>query len=240
MNVRVTTPFCFAIAACALALFVPAAVARAEDDDFVPPPGSLPAQRTGGASRSEGTLSVFILAPDKTIGMTSREQPVVYWYLSEDTDRPIEISINDQASKDTVAEVTLKGATKAGVHKLDLSKHLTDGKPTKLEPGKTYEVVVAVTMSETNASKDPTATCRIQRTGGADASAGEKDPAKRVAAYGKAGVWFDYLDALNAAIEAKPNDETLLQKRAKTLAAQRLIWKPDGTITEQPKREAGK
>ena len=237
MNVRMTTPRRFAFATCLLALLVPAVV-NAEDDDFVPPAGSLPAQRTGGASRSEGKLSLLILAPDKTIGMTSREQPVIYWYLSGDTDKPVEISVNDQASKETVADVTLNGPTKAGVHKLDLSKPGTDGKPVKLAAGKTYEVVVAVAVSETNASKDPTATCRIQRTGGKDLAAGEKDAAKRIAAYGKGGVWFDYLDALNSAIAAKPDDEALLQKRAKALAAQRLTWKPDGTITEMAKGES--
>jgi hypothetical protein len=69
-------------------------------------------------------------------------------------------------------------------------------------------------------------------------AAKESDPAKRAAAYGKAGIWFDYLDALNEAIAAKPNNEVLLQKRAKALAKQRLIWKPDGTITEERKSDA--
>jgi len=38
-------------------------LARGEDDDFVPPSSSLPAQRTGGASRGGSNVTLSILAP---------------------------------------------------------------------------------------------------------------------------------------------------------------------------------
>jgi hypothetical protein len=226
--------------ATALVLTVTSSFAHAEDDDFVPPSSSLPAQRTGGASRSGADVKLSILAPADSIGLTTREQPAIYWYISGDTDKPIEISVNDMASKETVADTELKGPTKAGVHKFDLAQATIDGKKVKLRAGASYEVVVTVINDDKAGSKDPTATCRIQRVEQKDAAdtAKESDPAKRAAAYGKAGIWFDYLDALNEAITAKPNDEALLQKRAKALAKQRLIWKPDGTITEERKTDA--
>jgi hypothetical protein len=223
-------------------------VARAEEDDFVPPSGSLPAQRTGGASRGSSSeaaaATVSILAPADAVGLTSREQPVIYWYLSADTTKPITLTVNDLKQRENpLVETALPGPTKAGVHAFDLSKvKSADGKPVKLQPGGSYEVVAEVAVKDAGASENPSATCRIQRLDPKDAPAGaekEADLAKRAAAYGKAGIWFDYIDALNAAIAAKPNDEALLEKRAKALATQRLTWKPDGTITEQRKADAG-
>jgi hypothetical protein len=240
MNVPVSSIVRFAFAAFAMALLT-SVPARGEDDDFVPPSSSLPAQRTGGASRSGADVKLSILAPADSIGLTTREQPVIYWYISGDTDKPIEISVNEMASKETVADTQLNGPTKAGINKFDLAKATLDGKKVQLKAGATYEVVVTVINDDKAGSKDPTATCRIHRVKQKDApadAASESDPAKRAAAYGKAGIWFDYLDALNQAIAAKPNDEALVQKRTKALAKQRLIWKPDGTITEERKTDA--
>jgi hypothetical protein len=246
MNVRVPPILRLTLApAFALAFaLLPSSPARgADDDDFIPPSSSLPAQRTGGASRSGADVKLSVLAPADSVGRTAREHPVIYWYISADTDKPIEISVNDMASKETVADTELKGPTKAGVHKFDLAQATLDGQKVKLKAGSSYEVIVTVINDDKAGSKDPTATCRIQRLDpkNADApndAAKESDPAKRAAAYGKAGLWFDYLDALNEAIEKKPNDDALLQKRAKALAKQRLIWKPDGTITEERKADA--
>lgn len=242
MNVRMPSFKRVAFAAGALVLLTSASLSyAADDDDFVPPSSSLPAQRTGGASRSGADVKLSILAPADSVGTTSREQPVIYWYISGDTDKPIEISVNDTKSKETIADTELKGPTKAGVHKFDLSQATLDGKKVQLKPDASYEVVVTVVNDDKAGSKNPTATCRIQVVAKKDAppdAAKESDPAKRAAAYGKAGIWFDYLDSLNEAIAAKPNDEALLQKRAKALAKQRLIWKPDGTITEERKSDA--
>ena len=104
-----------------------------------------------------------------------------------------------------------------------------------------YTVTVKVMTAGSGSAGDPFAQCKIVRVDADKApadAARESDPAKRAAAYGKAGLWFDYLDALNQAIAAKPNDDALVQKRAKALAKQRLIWKPDGTITEERKTDA--
>lgn len=214
-----------------------------DEDDFRPRGGAPPAERTSGASRGDaaaaGSATVMILAPAETIGLTTREQPVIYWSLSADTDAPIEIAVNDPNHlENPLAETTLKGPTQAGLHKLDLSKLEGDGQPLKLEPGVKYELVIEIAIHKTGASEDPHAACRIMRLAPADAPApaAETDKAKLAAAYAKEGVWFDYIDALNDAIKAKPEDEALSQKRAKALAGQRLLLNSDGTITEQPRQ----
>jgi hypothetical protein len=214
---------------------------RAQDDEeeFTPRSSAPPAQRTGGASRTENDApAILILAPADTLGLTTREQPVIYWYLSADTKDPIEVGINDPGNLEMpVLEITFKGATKAGLHKLDLSKVKHDGKAVKLQPGVKYEVALTAAGNDTAGSENPSASCRILRVDPKDlpaAAASEKDPAKRAAIFAREGIWFDYIDALNAAIDASPKDESLLQKRAKALGAQRLVWKNDGTITEAP------
>lgn len=216
---------------------------RAEDDEeeFTPRTGTPSGNRIGGASRGPDTgeaVTVTLLAPAKTVGLTMREQPVIHWYLSGDTSKPIEVVITDPTSlENPVLETTLKGEKKAGVHRLDLSKVKQDGKPVKLRPGVKYELVVEVAADEAQASQNANAACKIMRIDPKDAPAGvakEKDPAKRAAAYGKAGLWFDYLDAINAAIEADKDNAALVQRRAKALAAERLVWEADGRITELP------
>jgi hypothetical protein len=231
---------------CGLLVVAAPALVRAEDDDFVPPAGSLPAQRTGGASRTQtkekDVPHVSLLAPADTLGLTTRAQPVIYWYLSDDSARTIAIAINDPRNLEKqVVETKVAGPLRRGVHKLDLSQLKQDGKPVKLDPGVKYDVAIEVVVDASAASANPSATCRLQRVDPKNLPADvdkEADPAKRAAAYGKAGIWFDYLDAINAAIEANPKDDALLQKRAKALAAQRLEWKSNGTIAEKRKQEA--
>jgi hypothetical protein len=222
--------------------------AAADDDDgFNVPPTAPTGQRQGGGARggpadpAKPLPSVSILSTLESVGMTAREQPVIYWYLSDDAADPVKVSIVVPKKAKPLFAQELPAGTKAGLHKIDLAGEKQDGKPIKLEPGISYTVTVKVMTAGSDNAGDPFARCNIVRVDPAKTpadAAKETDPAKRAAAYGKAGMWFDYLDALNEAIAAKPNDEALLQKRAKALAKQGLIWKPDGTIAEERKTEA--
>lgn len=228
---------------CAIVIPTVVLAQAADDEDFVPRSGAPPASRTGGASRgasaAASAANVTLLAPADTVGLTTREQPIIHWYLSADTDKPIEVAINDPKKLDEpVLETTFKGPHKSGLHKLDLSSLKQDGKPVKLAPNVKYDMVVEVVASGTGgggASANPNATCKIMRLDPKETpaeAATEKDKAKLASVYGKQGIWFDYIDALTAAIAEKPKDESLAQRRAKALLAQRIEWKPDGTITE--------
>jgi hypothetical protein len=226
---------------------MPAPAHDGEEEEFTPRTGAPPGNRIGGASRNAASekdaVTVSILAPAETAALTAREQPVVYWSLSGDTSDPIAVVVTDLTKlEEPLLEVTLEGGTKRGLHKLDLAKVRQDGKPVKLRPGVKYEVAIEVVADEAEASKNPSASCKVVRIDPKDAPAAaakEKDAAKRASAYGKAGLWLDYVDALNAAIEAAPRDEALRLRRTKALAAQRLVWSSDGTVTEMPKEKAG-
>lgn len=222
-------------------------VAADDDEEFVPRSSAPPATRTGGASRggsSEASAAtVSILAPATTVGLTTREQPVIYWNLTADTKHKIEIAITDpSALENPVAEMTVDGA-KAGVHKLEVAKLKKDDKAIKLEPGKKYDVVIAVSASESGASENPNASCRIMRLDAKDvpeAAKKEKDTVKLAGIFAKEGIWFDYLDAINSAIEKKPDDKALVEKRNKALATQRFVVDDDGKIVEKSKSEDSK
>lgn len=216
------------------------ALAQNADDDFVPDSSAPPARRTSGASRGDVTApDVYIFAPATAVGLTTHEQPVIYWYLSKDWDKPIDIGITaTKKIKNPVLDLELKGPFKAGIQRLDLEKVEQNGRPIKLEPSIKYELVITVVASEgADESKNPNAKCGVQllppEKKPADAAT-EKDHARRAAIYAKSGIWFDYIDSLNTAIANSPKDDTLLEKRAKSLAAQGLIWnKDDGTLTEK-------
>lgn len=67
------------------------APARAAASEFVPPPEAKAAQRVGGfASRcsDDPALYASVLAPAATVGVTTSEQPTLYWYLSKATRVP--------------------------------------------------------------------------------------------------------------------------------------------------------
>src|SRR5687768_4198873 len=161
----------------ALLALVPAPAARGQEDedDFQPRSSAPPANRTGGASRGGSPTTtpptLSILAPAKTVGLTTREQPTVYWYVSADTEHPVMITLTDPAQLDESAEVTVNGPIKAGVHKLDFASFKQDGKPVTLKPGVKYELVVEVVIKKTGGgSENPAATCRVMRLDPKDAA----------------------------------------------------------------------
>src|SRR3954467_3412661 len=81
-----------AIAACGAALAqqqAPAAAPKTEqaaDDAYVPPMPGAPQRRVGGATRGVGRAlpTVVVLAPNHA-GLTTVEQPELYWYISAPT-----------------------------------------------------------------------------------------------------------------------------------------------------------
>jgi len=215
-----------------------------EEDDFKPITDPPPGKRTGGGARGgapEGaradTATVLMLAPIDSCGLTGSAKPVIYWHLSEDTELPIVITVNQ--GKKNLLDMELKGPTKAGVHVINLGKVRQKGKPAdvSLKPGLKYEIVVDLVRDPNQASRNSTATAPIQRVPETPALKGvaeEDDHAKQAKAFGKAGLWFDYLHSLNQAIADHEGDEALIAKRAKALEKQRLVWKSDGRITELP------
>ena len=190
---------------------------------------------------------VYLLAPESSIGTTTREQPTLYWYISEPTERKVKLSLIPMPKpggggprlSEPVLKLELKGVPAAGIQMLDLSKARgPDGGPVKLQKGTHYRWAVGVELSKSEGAKNPNAQCTLMRVDGneslaAATSAGGYDAA---AAYAAAGVWYDAVATLQQAIEADKADASLREARRELLASQKLVEDEKGNILDTAQR----
>lgn len=222
----------------AMGLLARVASADSKEEECEPRPGTPPAKRTGGGSRGEEDLFVSVLAPQKVVGVTTRAQPVLYWYLSKDTQFNIEIVINDRKTGKPVTgfPVTLKGG-KRGIQRLDLGKS-PGGKIAKLEFGHEYEWVVEAVVGSGEDQQGHSAACRFQTLALSTTLPVGAGPAEWAAVYAREGIWFDYLSLLRAQIEATPEkpDPATTAKLVRLLDHQGLRLKESGDIEESSEK----
>jgi hypothetical protein len=199
--------------------------------------------RTSRGAGEKAPPRIHLLAPEASIGTTTREQPTLYWYISEPTERKVRLSLTPTSNpkgdlprfSERVMLVEVNGVKRAGIHALDLSNAKgPDGVPVKLEEGTQYKWVIEVELSKTERAKNPVSSCTLKRVAATDAlaaatAAGGVDAA---AAYAQAGVWCDALAALQQAIEADPNDASLRAARRELLASQKLVEDEKGNIRD--------
>jgi hypothetical protein len=218
--------------------------------DYEPPVDGAPAQRIGGATRPHPLqvgLYAIVLAPAGELGRTGSRQPVLFWYLSQPTDYPIDIGLTSKGRSgkeinDPIVDLHLVGHKEAGIHRLELSKcNDADNNPVRLEPGVQYDWAVVVAGERQSGSKNPYGACRfvyvIPPATVAEASK-TGDPAKLASACAKSGLWYDALANVNAAIDQHPESRNLREQRRAFLAKQNLVEDANGRITE-PKAQPG-
>jgi hypothetical protein len=196
--------------------------------------------RAGRGAEEKDPPAVHVLAPDGA-GTTTREQPTLYWYISEPTRRKVRLSLtplNDKGAgprfPKPALSVELNGVEKPGIQAFALSNAKgADGSPVKLEKGGRYRWVVIVVMSDTERAKNPYAGCTVSRVDApASLTAASAEGAQAAAAYAEAGVWYDALAALQHAIESDPNDTVLRAARRELLASQKLVEDEKGNIRD--------
>lgn len=149
-------------------------------------------------------------APDHT-GLTTREQPSLYWYLSRPATTRVEItSVNGQA-ENPLLELSVASPSSAGVQKLDLARH-----GVRLQPGIEYRWNVSFDSDPKQRSNRG----RIERVvpGAALAKRLEAAPkAGQPAVYAEEGLWYDAIAAIGELIDQSPNDAELRRQRAALL-----------------------
>jgi hypothetical protein len=214
-------------------LIVPAAAEQDVSDLMFVFPADAPRAKRSGASRNPvpNAPTVIFFAPAEKLGFTSKAQPVVYWYLSKPTDRAVTLAVNDPAKRSTLVETTLPGPHKAGIHKFDLAQVGEPGSPVNLEPDVEYELVVEVLLDAVRPARNSSATAKIQRRMAPDMSR-IIDPVDLARAYRKATVWFDFLDALYAAVAKPERSPDLVRRYQETLEAEGFEFRADGSIIE--------
>ena len=175
---------------------------------FVPPNRGKARRSAAGGTRGVDTsavssIRVAVVAPAE--GLTTRAQPVLYWYLSRDSDARIDVVLIDDDAIDPLLEITLPTPVEAGIHGLDLSDHGIE-----LERGRVYRWSVAVVRDAKRRSNDIMTEGVIERVAASDAleRSLEAEP-EGFAPYALSGIWYDALAALRSARDTSPADGEL-------------------------------
>jgi len=179
---------------------------------YRPPLRGAPGGRVGGAARGLGReeFILSVLAPDHT-GLTTRDQPALYWFISRPTSTPVEVTVVDPNATDPVLETQLKPPIAAGIHRIKLSDYNVS-----LKPGVAYQWYVSVVPDAGRRSKDILAGGSVERFDPpADVSSklAKAPKAELASAYADAGIWYDAVAALLDMLESSPKDAGLLAQR---------------------------
>ena len=184
--------------------------AQQKPPQYKPPSRGAPASRVGGATRGPGDdrPMLAVLAPDHT-GLTLREQPDLFWYVSKPVQTRLEITvINDQADQ-PVLEASVSLPKLPGLQRIRLSEH-----GVKLKPGVEYRWFVGLVVDSKQRSNDIVASGTIQYAGEAQSAAarlGKVSQGERYRILAEEGFWYDAIAALVDELDAHPGDATLLR-----------------------------
>jgi hypothetical protein len=183
---------------------------------YKPPLLGAPGGRVGGGTRgpARDLFVLSALAPNHT-GLTAVDQPTLYWFISNVTQYPVEVSVVDDQGSDPLLETRVPSPSQSGVQRIRLADF-----GVRLKPGVAYRWFVAVVPDPARRSKDILAGGTIQRVDPSEelkkklAQAGKADVPFLFA---EAGFWYDALGALSEQIEAAPQDSALRKQRAAML-----------------------
>jgi hypothetical protein len=187
---------------------------------YKPPLRGAPLTRVGGGTRGVGTavLALNVLAPSDT-GLTTQEKPTIYWFVSQQIDKPVELTITSTASladaAKPVLEITLQPPVAKGIHALRLADH-----GVALKPGVEYQWFVAVVNNPAQRSHDVLAGGTIKLAPDAaavQARIQQSSQAQWPAGYAEAGIWYDAIDQLSRQISADRANRQLREQRAALL-----------------------
>lgn len=183
---------------------------------YVPPSNAKPRGRIDGAARGteDETPAILVLAPKDHVGLTTEEQPTLYWYLSKPATYPLTFTLTTAEAIEPLVEAELDPPGQPGIQAIDLA---TFG--VTLEPGVTYEWFVTLVRDPEFPSKDLVAGAAVERVEFVEAqliylpAAEQGDPVDLA----KAGLWYDALEAISGRIQSSPEKRELRRQRAALL-----------------------
>lgn len=195
---------------------------------YKPPVRGAPKVRVGGSTRSAAReLSLAVIAPDHT-GLASRDQPELFWYVSQPVKAPLELTIMGADAIDPLVERPIAPTLDAGIQRIRLADL-----GVRLKPGEEYQWSISFVADAASRSKDTVASGRVRVAPLPDEVARQvaaSDPARSFALYAQAGYWYDALGSLRSLLAQRPNDPALL-------AAQQALLEQVG-LTEVARHEA--
>ncbi len=175
-----------------------------------------PKRRIGGSTRGDGIepLWMSVLAPEYA-GYTMQAQPDLYWFVSREVKRPVEILISAKDLIDPVLEVRLERGVRAGINHISLSAHGVE-----LEVGKKYRWSVVVTADPLQRSRDWVTSGGLQRMEPSAELAARLSSAsaeEKPRLYAENGLWYDSLGELSRLVAERPSETAWRQQRAALL-----------------------
>jgi hypothetical protein len=185
---------------------------------YTPPKNTTGGSRIDGDGGSRGLAeklpALYVLAPNHP-GLTTREQPSLFWYQSAPANTRFEVTLIQPKHPKPLLRLGIGKAEKAGIHRVSLAKQNV-----LLQPGIVYKWTVAWVPDSANRSLNIIASGTIQRTepdaklAAGLAAAPDLDKA---ALYAQSGIWYDALEAISNEIEAAPGNKELRAARANLL-----------------------
>ncbi len=188
---------------------------------YKPPLRGAPGGRVGGGTRGLCSELTFlcVLAPDH-VGLTVREQPRIYWFVSKLTTYPIEFTIIENKAVKPLLEKRIRSPEKPGVQDIRLSDF-----GVHLRQNVQYKWFLALVIDPDRRSKDILAGGVIERVEFPETLRAKLDEAGKERAhyvYAEAGIWYDTLAAISDLMDASPNNTVLRKQRASLLEQVRL------------------
>ena len=183
---------------------------------YQPPLRGAPGGRVGGGTRGIGDelITLSLLAPNH-VGLTAKEQPTLYWYLSKPTNLPIEVTIIEDQAIYPLLEKQISVPIQPGINRIRLADY-----GISLLPGEQYRWFIAAIPAADRRSKDIIAGGFIERIEVSEAlrvklSQADRQQIQHI--YAESGIWYDMIMTISELIEGNPNDMVLRKQRAALL-----------------------
>lgn len=173
--------------------------------------------RTQGRVRAAtpgAALEIWTLAPDH-VGWTSESSPTLYFWLSEPTALPIEVTVADEVSIEPLVEFQSAGPRAAGLHAISLAEL-----DAQLEPGVVYRWQVSAVPDAEHRSRDIRAGAAIVwqvPDAGTSKSWQEARAGERAHHLAEQGYWYDAFAQLSDWMDAKAPMPGVQEARASLL-----------------------
>jgi hypothetical protein len=178
---------------------------------YLPPRRGSPERgKVGGGVRggSKALPHTVALAPE-TLAYTVSPTPSVFWHVDDSVEgAKVVFSIVDETSFDTLAEVQLASPEQAGIHRVRLADH-----GIRLTPETEYHWFIAIVPDKAQRDHDHVCSGYLSLIE-EPALAGRE---RNASTYAELGLWYDALESLSDAIDAKPGDAELLAQRSSLL-----------------------
>jgi hypothetical protein len=170
---------------------------------------------SGGTRGIESKVLYFALLAPRHTGLTLSEQPTLYWFSSESTKCPVELTILMGEEMKSILRVRIADETRAGFHPIHLADH-----GIRLQTGVVYQCFVSMLTEPKHSSRDIISGGAIERIAypnNFQKILKETDIKRVPYVYAEEGIWYDSLNALCSRIDAEPYDSLLYKQRISLL-----------------------